>query len=279
MGRWKRTTTRVNNYIEPFVGGGAVFFHLKNNYKIKKATLIDFNKELIIGYEVIKRNPKELVIKLQELEASYLKRNEDDRKAFFYEQRDLYNNQMNDFDYDNYNTDWISRTIFLIFLNRTCFNGLFRQNSKGEFNVPFGRYKNPKICNKANILQVHQVFQNTEIVCGDFSLANEYVTKDSFVYFDPPYRPISKTSSFTDYSKNGFNDNEQVRLAEFFKEMDQVGANLMLSNSDPKNTNPEDNFFDDLYEGFIIERIKAKRMISSKGAGRGEINELLIRNY
>ena len=269
----------VDSYIEPFVGGGAVFFHLKNNYTVKKATLIDVNKELVIGYQVIKNNPKELIKKLSALEKEYHQKEESDRKEFFYSIRDEYNDQLKSFDYQNYNNEWIQRAVYLIYMNKTCFNGLFRLNSKGEFNVPFGKYKNPKICDKENVLQVHQALQEVTILCGDFSLARNYIQKDSFVYFDPPYRPLSSTANFTDYSKDGFSDDEQKRLADFFKDMDKQGAHLMLSNSDPKNENPEDNFFDDLYKNFKIERVKAKRAISCKGSGRGEITELLITNF
>jgi len=274
-----RNSKKIIKYVEPFVGGGAVFFYLRNNYQIKEATLFDINRELIIGYQVIKNNPKELIKKLSTLEKEYHQKEESDRKEFFYSIRDEYNDQLKSFDYQNYNDEWIQRAVYLIYMNKTCFNGLFRLNSKGEFNVPFGKYKNPKICDKENVLQVHQALQEVTILCGDFSLARNYIQKDSFVYFDPPYRPLSSTANFTDYSKDGFSDDEQKRLADFFKDMDKQGAHLMLSNSDPKNENPEDNFFDDLYKNFKIERVKAKRAISCKGSGRGEITELLITNY
>ena len=269
----------IDSYIEPFVGGGAVFFHLMNNYKIKESTLIDNNKELLIGYQVIKHNPNELIKKLAFLEKNFHRKTEDERKDFFYQQRDTYNTQMENFDYDNYNESWIDRAVYLIFLNRTCFNGLFRQNKSGEFNVPFGRYKNPRICDANNILQVHNSLQYTNIIYGDFIDSEKFVKKNSLVYFDPPYRPISSTAYFTDYSMVGFNDDEQKRLADYFRKLNKIGAFLILSNSDPKNENASDNFFDDLYQGFNIERIKAKRAISCVGSGRGEINELLIRNY
>ena len=270
---------QIHSYIEPFVGGGALFFYLKKHFLVRESILIDNNKELIIGFKIIKNDPQKLIKKLRLLERDYLNKSESERKEFFYEQREAYNTQMQDFDYKHYNDNWIDRTVFLIFLNKTCFNGLFRQNKKGEFNVPFGRYKNPTICNEENILEVHKALQNTKVLCGDFSDAGKYIQKDSFVYFDPPYRPLSPTANFTDYSSEGFNDIEQIRLAEFFKEMDKKEAYLMLSNSDPKNEDVNDDFFDNLYSEFIVERVKAKRAISCKGSGRGEITELLIRNY
>jgi DNA adenine methylase len=269
----------IDRYVEPFVGGGAVFFFLQSEYKIRESYLLDNNKELLVGYLVVQRNYKELIKKLKILEKEYIQKSETKRKEFFYQQRDEYNNQMLNFDYTNYNKEWIDKAVYLIFLNRTCFNGLFRQNSKGEFNVPFGRYKNPKICDEENIFNVHQALKNTEIIHGDFEESGIYIDENTFVYFDPPYRPISSTANFTDYVKGGFNDNEQIRLAKFFKELDKKDAYLMLSNSDSKNNNPNDNFFDDLYQGFNIERIKAKRAISSDVNTRGEITELLIRNY
>ncbi len=189
------------------------------------------------------------------MEKEYHKKSEEKRKEFYYDVRDNYNLQMNDFDYDNYNDEWIERASYLIFLNKTCFNGLFRQNKKGGFNVPFGKYKNPTICDSKNIKEVSIALKDTEIFCADFSEAEKYVKKDSFVYLDPPYRPLNKTSSFTSYTKDGFVDDDQIRLAKFFNEMDKRSAYIMLSNSDPKNEDPNDEFFDELYANYNIERV------------------------
>ena len=171
---------KINNYIEPFLGGGAMFFFLKNNYNIKRSILIDVNSELILGYKVIQNDYKELINELHVLEDTYLSKSEENRKQYYYEIRSVYNHQMTDFDYLNYNAEWIIRVVYLIFLNKTGFNGLFRQNSKGVFNVPQGRYKNPKICDEENIIQVNQALKNTQIICNDFTIAEEYIDREQF---------------------------------------------------------------------------------------------------
>ncbi len=269
----------IDSYIEPFVGGGAFFFYLKSRFQINNSYLFDINRELIVGYKVLQNNPKELITRLNNLEIEYINKNEEERKNYYYAIRDSYNSQINSLDYNNYNAAWIERAAFMIFLNRTCFNGLFRQNRTGEFNVPHGRYKNPRICDKDNIKKVNLALQNTEIICGDFKDSSRYINSKSLVYFDPPYRPLTKTSSFTSYSKEEFTDEDQIRLSEFYKELDKKGASLILSNSDPKNEDPNDNFFDILYHDFIIERVNAKRIINCDPNKRGEIKELIIRNY
>ncbi|MBI5681041.1 MAG: DNA adenine methylase [Methanobacterium sp.] len=272
-------TKRIKRYIEPFVGGGALFFHLKRDYNIEESYLFDINKELVIAYKTLQINHKGLMDKLSEIEDKHLQKSEDKRKEYYYKIRNEYNRQMDGFDYVNYSDEWVKRTSFLIFLNKTCFNGLFRQNQKGEFNVPFGRYKNPKIHSKKNIIGIYEALQDTEVFCGDFTEACNYIEKESFIYLDPPYRPLNKTSNFTSYAKNGFNDEDQTRLAQFFKITDEQGAYLMLSNSDPKNQDIHDEFFDNLYNNYNIERITAKRNINCDASKRGEIKELIITNY
>ena len=152
-------------------------------------------------------------------------------------------------------------------------------NQKGEFNVPFGKYKNPEICNADNLNKVSAMLKKTRIVSGDFTRCRTFVDDTTFVYFDPPYRPLNQTSSFTSYTKTGFSEKDQVRLVEFFKELDRKGAKVMLSNSDPRNQDPDDTFFDDHFSDYTIERVPANRMINSNGARRGKINELIITNY
>lgn len=269
----------IERYVEPFIGGGAFFFYLKANYDIKESYIFDINKELIVGYKAIKNNPKKLIDALKEFQSQYFSLPNLERKNYFYELREKYNDEICSFDFGKYNGTWIERGALMIFLNRTCFNGLFRQNSKGEFNVPFGDYKNPKICDEMNIMSVHECLKGTKIICGDFAKSERYIDNRTFVYFDPPYRPIKSTSSFTNYAKENFNDDDQIRLAKFYKEMDNKGADLMLSNSDPKNCNKNDNFFDYLYNGFNIDRVLANRMINCNKFGRGKINELIIANY
>ncbi|MDE4542155.1 Dam family site-specific DNA-(adenine-N6)-methyltransferase [Thermoanaerobacterium sp. R66] len=269
----------IESYIEPFVGGGAFFFFLKNNYNVKETFLIDSNKELIVGYKAIQNNVEDLIFELEDIESRYLKLSDEERKEFYYNVREEYNTQKDTFNYFMYNSDWIKRASYLIFLNKTCFNGLYRLNKNGDFNVPFGKYSKPKICDKENLYEVNKALINTEIICADFEESKKFIKKSSLVYLDPPYRPLSSTSNFTSYNELGFDDGDQVRLSEYFKEMDKKGAYLILSNSDPKNIDKDDDFFDKLYEEFIIERVSAKRYINSKGNGRGPINELIIRNY
>lgn len=270
---------QINKYVESFVGGGAVLFYILQNFKFDECHIYDANEELILVYCVVKNDVDSLIEELRLLESSYLDLDEDGRKEFFYDIRNKFNQSKSRIDFDNYGPHWIVRASQLIFLNRTCFNGLFRVNSKGEFNVPMGRYKNPTILDKTNLKSASIVLKDVNIHHGDFEKCESVVDERTFVYLDPPYRPISKTSSFTSYSKDAFDDESQRRLAEFYKKLHLKGAKLMLSNSDPKNENPEDHFFEGIYSEFRIERVPAKRMINANGNGRGSINELIITNY
>lgn len=269
----------IERYCEPFVGGGAFFFYLKNNYEVKESILIDINKELILAYKVIQTSHIKLIDSLKKLEKEYLAKNEEERKEFYYKIRDLYNKQKKNFDYKKQNSKWVDRTKYLMFLNKTCFNGLFRMNSKGEFNVPFGRYKKPTICDEKNLIAVHSALMGVKLISGDFEKADDFIEKNTFVYFDPPYKPISRSSYFTSYSKKGFDDSDQKRLAAFYKNLDKREAYLLLSNSDPKNEDPDNDFFDNLYREFSIERVDAARAINCDPSKRGTIKELIIKNY
>ena len=270
---------KITRYVEPFIGGGAFFFYLNQRFSFEQCYICDVNDELILAYRVIKRATKKLMAELETLESDYLSKNDEERESFFYEVRDAFNQKLPEINFKNYSSEWIERTAQIIFLNRTCYNGLFRVNRKGEFNVPFGRYKNPEILNEDNLKDVATLLKTTQILLGDFTQCRKFVDNHTFVYFDPPYRPLNETSSFTSYSKGGFYDKDQIRLFEFFKELDEKGAKVMLSNSDPKNENPDDSFFDDLFSEYYIERVPAKRMINCNGARRGDISELIITNY
>jgi len=269
----------INTYVEPFVGGGAFFFHLQDIFEIGNVYLMDINKDLILGYKVVQREPEGLIFNLGQLEDEYLKLDAPSRKDFYYQIRQRYNQQMHAFNYQSFGWDWILRASYLIFLNKTCFNGLFRQNKKGEFNVPHGRYKHPTICDAPNILKVSKALTGVNLICADFLDSEAYIQAESLVYFDPPYRPLTETAKFTRYAQGDFTDEDQIRLAEYFGKLDKKNAFLMLSNSDPKANNPNDDFFDHLYRGFCIERVVARRNINCDADKRGEITELLIRNY
>ncbi len=166
-----------------------------------------------------------------------------------------------------------------IFLNRTCFNGLYRVNKEGKFNVPHGKYKNPLICDKENLKLCSNLLQKVEISFGSYEKVLDKTDNKTFVYFDPPYRPLIENNSFVSYDKDGFDDNDQKLLAKRYAELNDKNCLLMLSNSDPKNTNENDNFFDDLYKGFQIERVYAKRMINCQANKRGDITEIVVMNY
>ena len=270
---------KIKNYYEPFVGGGAVFFDVVRHFELEKAFLFDINPELILTYKVVQSEVESLIEYLRHYRDHYTLLDPDKQKQFYYQIRTDFNKSPGIINYSHYSERWTERAAQIIFLNKTCFNGLFRFNSKGEFNVPAGRYKNPRILDENNLRKASEVLSIAEIFTADFRAIEKIVKKNSFVYFDPPYRPLNKTSSFTAYSKNSFTDKEQMELANLFRLLDSKGLKLMLSNSDPKNNDPKDDFFDRLYKNFKIIRIPAKRMINSKVSGRHEINELLVTNY
>ncbi len=269
----------INRYFEPFIGSGAVFLEIAQRYKVKSFYLVDKNEDLILTYMVIQRDVDTLIDFLSRYVKKYLELNDDDKREYFYEIRSIYNLQRFNINYNRYSENWVPRAAQLIFLNKTCYNGLFRVNKKGDFNVPFGKYKRPHFFDGDNLRRISDILKNAEILINDFMALKKKITSRSFVYFDPPYRPISRTSSFTSYSKFDFDDSEQIRLAKFFKYLDTRGAKVMLSNSDPKNTNPDDTFFEDLYRGFRITRVLAKRSINCNGDKRGHIYELVITNF
>lgn len=265
----------IKRYIEPFVGGGSVFFEICNTCRFKEAFLFDINPELVILYNVVKKDVAPLINELFRLQEAYTAA--EDKSALYYGLRDEYNTFDKHLDANVYSVDFVRRAALTVFLNRTCFNGLFRVNSKGLFNVPMGRYKNPRILDSDNLTAVSHALSKATIIQADFSTALQYADKDTFIYYDPPYRPLSDTS-FTSYAADGFDDNEQRRLKNIFDQANELGALQMLSNSDPTNAG-EDAFFDELYKEYNIHRIWAKRLINSKAEGRSAIRELLITNY
>lgn len=264
----------IERYIEPFVGGGAVLIDILQKYDIQEVYAFDINIDLINSYNVIKNNVEELITNLKQIETEYLQLGQEERKNYFYNIRDEYNNYELEENEQN-----VQRAAQFIYLNRTCFNGLYRVNKNGKFNVPVGSYKNPTICDEENLRQLSQLIQNVQFQYGDYSRSMEYVTKNTFVYFDPPYRPLNVTSGFTSYTKEDFNDDNQRELARFYGELNVHNAKLMLSNSNPKNINKEDTFFDNIYQGFNINQIQASRMINANSNGRGKISEILVTNY
>lgn len=270
----------ICRYVEPFLGGGAVFLDIAQRYSIKESHLFDINEELILAYSVVQRDPRALIEQLADHRRHYSTLDEAGRSAYFYCVRERYNVHKRTMDFHTYSAAWIERAADMIFLNKTCFNGLFRVNASGFFNVPFGRYQNPVVFEKQNILRVSELLQDATLHVGGFQSCEAWIDERTFVYFDPPYRPISRTSSFTSYSRNKFDDSDQRTLARFFALLAaKSGAKLMLSNSDPKNLDANDSFFDDLYARFNIHRVSASRMINSDGDGRGHISEILVINY
>jgi DNA adenine methylase len=244
---------------------------LNNFPKIEKAIINDINEDLINTYKTITSNPNELISNLEVLQNEFhsLEGNEDNKKLYYYQKRDLYNTRK---------LDQSGQAALFIFINRTCFNGLYRVNSKNLYNVPMGGYKKPTICDTQNILAVSNALQKVEILCGDFENTLNSANKNSLFYFDPPYKPLSETSNFNTYTKDTFDDAEQIRLKDFCTKLDILNYNWILSNSDLKGKNENDNFFDDLYSDFTISRVDARRSINANAEKRGLLKELLITN-
>lgn len=266
--------TTVTKYAEPFVGGGALFFALLSKYSFDEIYINDNNKELINAYSVIKDYCRELIQMLANMQNKYYYcANNEEKQAYYYEQRDRYNTL-------NLNDDTrIEKAALFIFINKTCFNGLYRVNKKGNYNVPFGKHSDPTICDTENLLKVSEMLKNVIIHSCDYHDVLKFADENTLVYIDPPYRPLNDTSGFTSYTEEEFSDRNQIELADMYKELSNLGAKLMLSNSDPHNIDENDNFFDDLYADFTILRVEASRMINSKASSRGKIRELLIKNY
>ena len=261
-------------YIEPFVGGGAMLFYMLQHFcNIRKAVINDVNEDLILTYRIIKDDVEALITNLDKYEKDYLAiTDQEGRSQIFYEVRERYNQHLG---------DSIERASQLIFLNKTCFNGLYRVNRRGQFNVPFGKYANPTICNAKLLRADSQLLQSAQVVIsqGDYAQTVQHIDSLTFVYLDPPYRPLDATSSFTAYAKGDFNDDDQRALAAFCHQLSERGCFWMESNADCSAKNPNDTFFEDLYADYKIERVYASRFINANPEKRGKLTELLIKNY
>ncbi len=234
--------SEIEKYCEPFVGGGAVLFDILSKFKPSQILINDINKELINTYSQIKNNCEGMISQLSEIQAIYKNHSVEENKEFFYEKRARYNElKVNGNDAEN-----LEKAVLFIFLNKTCFNGLYRVNSKGLFNVPFNSAKNPLLCDEENLRACSKLLQSVEMKVGDYKECKSFIDDKTFVYIDPPYRPLTQTAAFTSYSENGFTDKEQIELGNFITEISNNGAMVLASNSDPKNANENDNFFDDM---------------------------------
>ncbi|MEE1025680.1 MAG: Dam family site-specific DNA-(adenine-N6)-methyltransferase [Acutalibacteraceae bacterium] len=265
----------ITKYAEPFVGGGAVLFDILSKYDLDEVYISDINFELINTYRVVRDNVDSLIKLLYTMQSEFISLDTNNRKLYYMEKREHFNYlKVNENESNN-----IEKAALMIFLNKTCFNGLYRVNKKGLFNVPMGAYKNPMICDENNLRAVSEKLQRVTIVCGDYRESADFIDENTFVYFDPPYRPITDTASFTAYTENLFNDEEQIELARFVDNMYRKGAKIIISNSDPKNSNTNDNFFENIYSSYKIKRVDATRMINCKSKARGKIKELLISTF
>lgn len=266
---------KITKYAEPFVGGGAVLFDILNKYSLDAVYIGDINAELINTYCVIRDDIDDLTKMLYEMQNAFIPLDNAGRKAYYSKKRERFNELKINSD-KRINAE---KAALMIFLNKTCFNGLFRVNKKGMFNVPMGSYKNPLICDEENLRAVSEKLRGVTIVCEDYKKSADFIDENTFVYFDPPYRPLTATASFTAYTENLFNDEKQIELAKFVDDMHGKGAKVVISNSDPKNSNAEDDFFDNIYSIHKIRRVEAARMINCNSEARGRIKELLISNF
>lgn len=268
----------IDKYVEPFLGGGAVYFELQKRYKFSQVVLNDINEELILTYKVIRDHCDNLIRELLLLEEKFLFLDTDAQSSMFYDVRDKFNEEKDIVNYNKYDNNWVNHAAHLTFLNKTCFNGLYRLNKSGKFNVPFGKYRNPTICDSSNLKYVSEALKNVILTSEEYFNVEQYIDIDenTFVYIDPPYRPLTVSSNFTSYTKSGFNDNNQKELAVWYKKLvKEYKAQVMLSNSDP-----DDDFFYNLYkkgeDNIFIEKVNASRPINSNADKRGEISEIVV---
>lgn len=264
---------KIERYCEPFVGGGAVLLDVLANFSPDEVVINDINSALVNTYQQVQQNVGSLISQLEVMQEEFWKADNEERKFIYTRNRERFNSLINN------NNNSLDKAALFIFLNKTCFNGLYRVNRKGQFNVPIGSYKKPPICDAENLRNISVLLQNVQINCGEYKNCSDFIDKKTFVYIDPPYRPLTETASFTSYNENEFGDQQQIELGRFIDEITEKGAKVVASNSDPKNADDNDNFFDDLYAKYSIDRVSAKRMINSKASDRGNISELLIYNW
>ena len=269
----------VNKYCEPFVGGGAVLFDVLSKYSVREVLINDINAELINTYAQIKTRLNELIAELTSMQERFWSSDIAKRKEYYYDKRERFNYLKVNRKVVGEEATILEKAALFIFLNKTCFNGLFRVNKQGLFNVPVGAYKNPLICDKNNLDEISKLLQNVSVKCGDYKNCLDFIDGNTFVYIDPPYRPLTETSGFTSYAEAGFGDAEQIELGHFVDSAVGKGARVVVSNSDPKNSDDSDDFFDVLYSKYKIDRVNARRMINCNSENRGSISELLISNY
>ena len=266
---------KINKYAEPFVGGGAVLFDILSKFDLDEIYISDINAELINTYIIVRDYIDKLIHLLISYQEDYVPLDTDNRKKYYIAKRERFN----DIKVNGNEADNIEKAALMIFLNKTWFNGLYRVNRKGLFNVPMGAYKNPLICDEKKLRAVSEKLQNVKIVCEDYKKSDDFIDENTFVYFDPPYRPLTETSNFTAYTENLFDDEKQIELANFVERISNKGAMVVDSNSEPKNTNKEDEYFDKIYAIHKIKRVEATRMINCNSDARGRIKELLISNF
>lgn len=272
-------TGRIRRYVEPFVGSGALFFYVQQRYPVDEFVLIDRNPALIQVYRMVQREVEALIERLLDWQARYRALDEAGRRTLYYAVRAAFNAHLVEEDESPLSAAQIEQAARFIFLNRTCYNGLFRVNRQGAFNVPFGRYRNPTICQSDNLRAAARCLAGVSLAVGDFTACQAHVDARAFVYFDPPYRPLGPTANFTAYAADAFDEAQQRRLASLYRSLAQRGAYLMLSNSDPVGLGSADPFYAAAYAGFRLEKVQARRRINSRANGRGAIDEVLILNY
>lgn len=267
----KIKTGDIERYIEPFVGGGSVFFHVSNNYKVKKFIINDNNFSLMASYKTIKKDVGSLINNLSKIRDGYLSLDAENKKKYYYERRDDFNNLKKKVENKRYNSLFVDFTSLFIFLNKTCYNGLFRLNSNGMFNVPFGKYENQSIFDKDNLRNVNKVLEKAKILNKDFSEIEKYVDENSFLYIDPPYR-VKINNGFLLYNETIFSWKDQIKLAEMTNRLSKKNYNIMVSNANNKDVIK-------LYENFHINYFYRTSVIAGKTNCRGSVKELILTSY